>query len=234
MKVLFLNPIRHITYCSIDLLSTKHLFGVFWYNESRNRSPYLFVIGSLEFLFAKLQNDLAQENGKNNEIGSSRVWCIWQKKLWSFIYCFLLLLLLVFGLGLRCLFKVSQKESVEASSEVSEDEPEAVGGRFGLFLESFFFLFLLSDRFISGDRKTRPSSTNVFWPFSASTLFLEAVVVVVVGTASAEAVSFVNWHPGLLAVSRTGNQVTISGVRSCPGSSLRDFRFFISSWTAGL
>ena len=149
------------------------------------------------------------------------------------------MLLLLFGLGLvRCLFKVSQKESAEAaSSEVSEDEPEAafaVGGRFGLFLESFFFLFLLSDRFISGDRNTRPSSTNVFWPFSAAseTLFLEAVVVDVgTLTASEAAVSFVNWHPGLLAVSRTGNQVTISGVRSCPGSSLRDFRFFISSWT---
>ena len=144
-------------------------------------------------------------------------------------------------MGLRCLFKVSQKESVEASSEVSEDEPEAVGGRFGLFLESFFFLFLLSDRFISGDRNTRPSSTNVFWPFWSSTftLFLEAeaeaeanvvviaVVLLVVEAAASEVsleVSFVNWHPGLLAVSRTGNQVTISGVRSWPGSSLRDFR----------
>ena len=155
---------------------------------------------------------------------------------------------------LRCLFNVSQKESAEASSELLSDEdeeqpppppaPEAVvvvfRGR-GLFLESFFFLFLLSDRFISGDRNTRPSSTNVFWPFWSSTftLFLEAeaeandeaVVVIAVGlvvvAAASEVsleVSFVNWHPGLLAVSRTGNQVTISGVRSWPGSSLRDFR----------
>ena len=155
---------------------------------------------------------------------------------------------------LRCLFNVSQKESAEASSELLSDEdeeqpppppaPEAVvvvfRGR-GLFLESFFFLFLLSDRFISGDRNTRPSSTNVFWPFWSSTftLFLEAeaeaeanvvviaVVLLVVVAAASEVsleVSFVNWHPGLLAVSRTGNQVTISGVRSWPGSSLRDFR----------
>ena len=69
----------------------------------------------------------------------------------------------------RCLFNVSQNES--EASEASEDDPEAVRGRL-LFLESFFFLFLLSDRFISGDRKTKPSS-NVFWPFS-STLFLAA------------------------------------------------------------
>ena len=155
---------------------------------------------------------------------------------------------------LRCLFNVSQKESAEASSELLSDEdeeqpppppaPEAVvvvfRGR-GLFFESFFFLFLLSDRFISGDRNTRPSSTNVFWPFWSSTftLFLEAeaeandeavvviAVVLVVEAAASEVsleVSFVNWHPGLLAVSRTGNQVTISGVRSWPGSSLRDFR----------
>ena len=33
-------------------------------------APYLFVIGGLDF-FAKLQNDLAEENGKNNEIGST-------------------------------------------------------------------------------------------------------------------------------------------------------------------
>ena len=163
---------------------------------------------------------------------------------------------------LRCLFNVSQKESAEASSELLSDEdeeqpppppaPEAVvvvfRGR-GLFLESFFFLFLLSDRFISGDRNTRPSSTNVFWPFWSSTftLFLEAeaeaeanvvviaVVLLVVEAAASEVsleVSFVNWHPGLLAVSRTGNQVTISGVRSWPGSSLRDFRGFFADVSA--
>ena len=171
--------------------------------------------------------------------------------------------LVYFLLGfLRCLFNVSQKESAEASSELLSDEdeeqpppppaPEAVvvvfRGR-GLFLESFFFLFLLSDRFISGDRNTRPSSTNVFWPFWSSTftLFLEAeaeanvvviavVLVVVVAAAASEVsleVSFVNWHPGLLAVSRTGNQVTISGViRSWPGSSLRDFRGFFADVSA--
>ena len=162
---------------------------------------------------------------------------------------------------LRCLFNVSQNESEASSAELSDEDeqpppppPEAVivvfRGR-GLFLESFFFLFLLSDRFISGDRNTRPSSTNVFWPFWSSTftLFLEAeaeandeavvvitVVLLVVVAAASEVsleVSFVNWHPGLLAVSRTGNQVTISGViRSWPGSSLRDFRGFFADVSA--
>ena len=132
----------------------------------------------------------------------------------------------------------------------SESEKFAAAATFsGLFcfllFDNFFFFCRCKDLFISGERKTRPSSlVNVFWPpplwacWWWSWSFSVWLVVADLVWGSAEEL-FVNLAEeavelplDVLAVSKTGNQVTMSGAFKSEGWS--SFRWTILRLFSGL